>query len=111
MSTSILLSCWGCGGVSKGSTSFVFRGVGLRTKDDPVILAWAANEGRILISRDIRTIPAFALERVVAGLSMPGVMILPSTVSMAAAIDDLALVAGATEAGEWASRVLYLPLR
>lgn len=85
--------------------------VGLRTQDDPTILQWAADEGRVLISRDLKTIPAFAEERVAAGLAMPGVFVLPSRVSMAMAIDDLSLVAGATEAGEWINCVTYLPLR
>lgn len=34
--------------------------VGLRTADDPEILRWAADEGRILISQDIRTMPGIA---------------------------------------------------
>lgn len=31
--------------------------VGLRTLDDLAILEWAAVEGRVLISRDVKTIP------------------------------------------------------
>lgn len=65
----------------------------------------------MLISRDIKTIPTFADERTAAGLIMPGVLVLPPTLSMAAAIDDLALIAEATEPHEWANRVVYLPLR
>ena len=85
--------------------------VGLRTLDDPTILEWAANEGRALISKDIKTIPGFAGERVAAGLAMPGVFVLPSTLSMGEAIDNLALIAEATDSGEWTDRVVYLPLR
>jgi len=85
--------------------------VGLRTLDDPTILQWAAEEGRVLISRDIKTIPNFAHERVATGLVMPGVLVLAPGVSMAVAISDLSVIAGATEADEWADRVVYLPLR
>lgn len=85
--------------------------VGLRTLDDPTILQWTADEGRVLISKDVKTLPTFAHERIAAGLAMPGVLVLHSTVSMTAAIDDLALIAGATDADEWADRVVYLPLR
>lgn len=85
--------------------------VGLRTLDDPTILQWAAGEGRVLISRDIKTIPTYAHDRVAAGLVMPGVLVLPPTVSMAVAIEDLTVIAGATEADEWSDRVVYLPLR
>ncbi len=34
--------------------------VGLRTVDDPVILQWAAAEGRVLVTHDIATVPDFA---------------------------------------------------
>jgi predicted nuclease of predicted toxin-antitoxin system len=85
--------------------------VGLRTLDDIAILQWAADDGRVLISRDIKTIPTFAHARVVAGQIMPGVFILRWTISMSEAIDDIALVADASGADEWADRVIYLPLR
>jgi hypothetical protein len=42
---------------------------------------------------------------------MPGVFVLVSTLSMSTAMDDLVAVAGASEADEWADRVVYLPLR
>ena len=38
--------------------------VGLRQTDDPAILAWAAAEGRILLTHDRNTIPGFAFDRV-----------------------------------------------
>lgn len=37
--------------------------VGLAGADDPAILAWAASEGRILVTHDRNTIPEFAYER------------------------------------------------
>ena len=85
--------------------------VGLRTLDDPTVLQWAADEGRALISRDIKTIPNFAHERVATGLVMPGVLVIAPGVSMAVAIGDLTVIAGATDADEWADRVVFLPLR
>ena len=84
--------------------------VGLGTLDDPTVLAWAAENDRLLVSHDITTIPTFAYERVVAGLTMPGVLIVRRTVPLAVAIDELELIAGACEAEEWANRVVYLPL-
>lgn len=85
--------------------------VGLRTVDDPAILRWAANESRIVISHDIKTMPGFAGERLTAGLPMPGVILLRSTLSLAHAIDELAAVAGASDAEEWNNQIAYLPLR
>jgi hypothetical protein len=85
--------------------------VGLRTTDDATILQWAADQARVLISRDIKTIPSFAAERIAEGVPMDGVIVLPPSVSMAIAIDDIALIAAATDASEWKSRIAYLPLR
>lgn len=75
--------------------------VGLRTLDDPEILRWAADENRILITHDFRTVPRFAGERLSAGLSMPGVIAIRRSVSIAQAIDELAAVTGASQAEEW----------
>ncbi len=55
--------------------------------------------------------PDFAHERVAAGQPMSGVFVLPSTVSMAVALDDLAFVASVSCAHEWVDRIVYLPLR
>lgn len=42
---------------------------------------------------------------------MPGVFVLPSTVSMASSIDELAFIAAVSDADEWIHQVVYLPLR
>lgn len=85
--------------------------VGLRTADDPTILQWAADEGRVLVTHDIRTVPDFAHERVVAGLLMPGVFVVPTYMPIREAIDELTLIAAASVPHEWDNRVVYLPLR
>lgn len=85
--------------------------VGLRTLDDPTILQWAADEGRALITRDRKTIPTFAHQRVAAGKAMPGVFALRNNTTMAFAIDELAMIAGASDADEWVNRIIYVPLR
>lgn len=85
--------------------------VGLRTLDDPTILEWAAGQGRSLISHDLKTIPGHAHERIAAGLPMPGVFLLRATLAIAVAIDELALVAEASDAADWDRKVVYLPLR
>lgn len=83
--------------------------VELRTLGDPEILEWAANEDRILVSHDFKTIPRFAGERLTAGLLMPGVILLRSALPLATTIDELALVAGATTADDWENQIAYLP--
>jgi len=41
--------------------------------DDPAVLAWAAGEGRVLLTHDVNTLTAFGYERVAQELPMQGV--------------------------------------
>jgi predicted nuclease of predicted toxin-antitoxin system len=84
--------------------------VGLEGKDDPAVLAWAAENGRILLTHDRATMPDFAYARVAAGLPMPGVFVLNDRLAVSTAIDELLLVDACTEQVEWVGLVVYLPL-
>jgi len=48
--------------------------VGLTGADDPTVLAWAAEQGRVLVTHDVETVTRYAFERVDADLPMPGVI-------------------------------------
>ena len=74
-------------------------------------LQWAADQGSVLISHDLNTMAGLAGERLVAGLPMPGVILLRLTLSIARAIDELAAIAGASDAEDWINQIAYLPLR
>lgn len=84
--------------------------VGLRMADDPTVLQWAADEGRVLVTHDIKTIPGFAHQRVSAGLPMPGVLIARSALAIAIVIDELVIIEGASDPEDWKNGVHYLPL-
>ncbi|MEZ5095491.1 MAG: DUF5615 family PIN-like protein [Nocardioides sp.] len=84
---------------------------GLRTLDDPAILAWAAEEGRVVLTHDLATMKDFAFQRVEAGLAMPGVLEIPESLPRGQVIDELLLIAGASEPEDWKDCVYYLPLR
>ncbi|HWQ32685.1 MAG TPA: DUF5615 family PIN-like protein [Blastocatellia bacterium] len=77
---------------------------------DQQILAWAANEGLILVTHDVQTVPAFAYERLKAGESMAGVFAIPGLMPIGQAIEELVLLTACSEPGEWENRVLHLPL-
>src|SRR5512143_341782 len=70
-------------------------------QNDPTVLAWTAQEGRVLLTHDVRTITKHAYERTAAGLSMPGVFEIKRTVPMAVAIDEILILAECSEEGEW----------
>ena len=75
--------------------------VGLSGADDPTVLEWAAQEGRILITHDVATITRYAYERVQAGKAMPGVFEVSRTVPLRVAIEDILLLAEYSNEGEW----------
>jgi predicted nuclease of predicted toxin-antitoxin system len=85
--------------------------VGLGEADDPNVLAWAAEQGRIVLTHDARTLIGYAYERVAAGLPMPGIIEVRQDQAIGAVIEDLLLLIEASEEGEWEGQVLYLPLR
>ncbi len=85
--------------------------IGLSGTDDPKILAWAPQEGRVLLTHDVQTIPRNAFERVRVGQLMPGIFALAADTPIGQAIEDLLLLAEGSLEGEWDGQVLYLPLR
>ena len=68
--------------------------------DDPGVLAWAAQEGRIVLTHDVATMTTFAYERVRAGLSMPGVFEVSGRVPVGVAIEEILLIAECSLEGE-----------
>jgi hypothetical protein len=84
--------------------------VGLSGADDPTVLAWAAEHGRVLVTHDMKTVPRYVRERIQAGAPMPGVFEVPQSASLARAIDDLLLLVECSLEGEWEGQILYIPL-
>ncbi len=84
--------------------------VGLESADDPAILAWADDHGRIVLTHDRATMPDFAFERVVAGHPMPGAFILNDRFPVGRAIEERVLMVACSEHADWSDRVVYLPL-
>ncbi len=83
---------------------------GLEGADDPTLLAWAAENDRILLTHDRATMPDFAYARIGLGQPMPGLFVLNDRLPVRQAIDELLLVDSASEQEEWAGLVVYLPL-
>ncbi|MCC6802008.1 MAG: DUF5615 family PIN-like protein [Anaerolineae bacterium] len=79
--------------------------------DDAAVLEWAAQEGRIILTRDVKTMPDYAYQRIDAGLPMPGMVEVSRKLSVGQAVEELLIFIGASDAAEWENRVTYLPLR
>jgi hypothetical protein len=84
--------------------------VGLAETPDPELLAWAAGDGRVLLTHDHDTLIGYANERVARGLPMSGVIEVTKRCPVGRAIDDLVVMLECTADDEWASRVHYIPL-
>lgn len=83
--------------------------VGLSGVGDPEILEWAAKEGRVLLTRDFKTVPKFAYERLVAGLPMAGVIAINnSQSSIGQIIEDILMLAEFEE--DCVGQIQYVPL-
>ncbi len=85
--------------------------IGLSGADDPTVLDWAAQQGRVLLTHDVATMITFAYNRIEAGLSMPGVFEVNRRVSVGLAIEEIILIAECSIEGEWEGQVRFLPLR
>lgn len=77
---------------------------GLSGATDPHVLAWAAVEQRVLLSHDVRTMTAFAAERVAMGEPMTGLVILPQTEAIGLVLDALEELITSRQADDCAVR-------
>ena len=84
--------------------------VGLSGADDPSVLQWAADQGRIVVTHDISTLAKHAFDRIAAGQPMPGVFEVRAVAPLGQAIDDLLLLAECSLEGESEGQVRFLPL-
>jgi predicted nuclease of predicted toxin-antitoxin system len=83
--------------------------VGLMNADDPDILEWAANEGRILLTHDVATITMYAYERVNQGRPMIGVIEVIATAPIGRIINDLELFVLCSQPEDYENQVLFIP--
>lgn len=76
---------------------------------DPEVLAFAADDRRVLVSHDINTMPGHSREFTRARVS-PGLILVPQRLGIGAAIEELLLVWECADAEDFLNQVLCLPL-
>ena len=84
--------------------------IGLTGAAHPQVLAWAAENNRIILTHDRATLPEYAHQRLTSGKSMSGVLILNDRFPVREANEELLLMLQCTEQAEWDGRVVHLPL-
>ena len=77
---------------------------------DPVVLEWAAKEGRILLTHDVRTMTRYAYDRIRSGRPMPGVLEVRDDLPIGQAIEEVLTVLLTCEPDELSNRVIFIPL-
>jgi hypothetical protein len=77
---------------------------------DPALLDWAAGHQRLVLTHDVRTMPAFVQERVSLGLSMPGVIEVPAICPIRQVIEEIGLFYNCSIDGEWEGQIIRIPL-
>ena len=82
-------------------------GRGLRGLPDEQVLILAAQEGRILVTHDHRTMPGH-FAGFVATATSPGVIVLPQRMSLKVAAEWLVTIWVASEAEEWVNQIVHL---
>ncbi|WLT39820.1 DUF5615 family PIN-like protein [Synechocystis sp. B12] len=83
--------------------------VGLSGQADPVILEWAAREGRILLTHDVATITKYAYERIRKEQPMPEVIEVNTLATIVRVIDDFLLLVECGQNGDLEGQIHYLP--
>jgi hypothetical protein len=86
------------------------RDIGLGDRPDPEVLAFAAQQGFLVVSHDVNTMVGHAYARLAAGEAMVGLLMVRQSEPIAPVIDGLVLIWSASEAEEWTDQVRFLPL-
>ena len=81
----------------------------LRCLPDPQVLRIAAEQDRVLVSHDFKTMPRHFGEFLQTTGSSPGVFLVKQSAPIGAVIEELVLIWSATDAEEWKNRLVRIP--
>lgn len=79
--------------------------------DDLLILDWAARQRRILFSHDVNTMSQHFLNFLRLGRESPGLILVPQSLAVGAAIQDILLIAHFSVESEYQNQMIFLPLK
>ena len=81
----------------------------LEGMSDPDVLALAAQQDRVLVTSDLRTMPRHFGDFLEAHGHCPGVFLVKQTTPLAAVIEELVMLSAASDTEEWKDRILEIP--
>jgi Domain of unknown function (DUF5615) len=76
---------------------------------DPDLLLWAERNGRIVITRDVNTLPGHLASHLRAGHHSPGVFVIREQSRVRDIVFTLSLIAHAGDAAVYADAIEYIP--
>jgi Domain of unknown function (DUF5615) len=76
---------------------------------DPDILELAAEQGRVLVTHDRRTMPNYFRTRLVGRKTSPGVLIAPQFAPVDLIVEALILIWSASDSEDWRNQIYHLP--
>jgi precorrin-6B methylase 1 len=82
---------------------------GLHGLPDEEVLAYAAGEGRVLVSHDRKTMPAHFARFLAAGETSPGLIIVSTKLPVGRAAEEIHLLWEASAAEEYVNSIYNLP--
>ena len=82
----------------------------MQGKPDPEMLAWAAEQNRIVLTHDVRTLVNDAYARVEKGLPMPGVVKVDDQAPVGLLVDQLEILIEAGRPEDFDLQVFFIPM-
>jgi predicted nuclease of predicted toxin-antitoxin system len=86
------------------------RDIGMSERLDAEVLAYAADNGFIVVSHDVNTMPSAAYARMSSGQKILRLLMVKHSDPVGVIIVCLILIWSASEAAEWENHVCFLPL-
>jgi Domain of unknown function (DUF5615) len=76
---------------------------------DPDVLRWAEREGRVLITLDYHTMPAYLTDLLHVGGHLPGMFLIRRGSRIRDLVTWLVLAAQSDDEDQWRDQVVYIP--
>ena len=86
------------------------EGAPARSTPDPEILEWCEKNQFNLITNNRESMPQHLSDHIAAGHHVPGIFTINLAVPMGKIIEELLLIAGASDEDEYINRITYIPL-
>ena len=83
---------------------------GLSNASDPEVLARAAEQERILVTHDRRTMPYHAASRMARAEKVAGIIVVSRQLPVSQVINDLEIIVSCSDMIKWENIIKHLPL-